>query len=54
MTKATKETLRRVASKFVISSDPKQSFIAGYMVGVMEQAAKRKEAAEQEVHKKSA
>ena len=49
MTKATKETLQRVANKFVISSDPKQSFIAGYMVGVLEQAAKFKDA-----HKKSA
>lgn len=40
MTKPKKETLQRVAEKFVISSDPKKSFIAGYMVGVLEQAAK--------------
>ncbi|WP_181429547.1 hypothetical protein [Enterococcus plantarum] len=36
----TKETLNQIISKFVISDDPKKSFITGYMIGVAEQAAK--------------
>lgn len=40
MTKATKDTLNHVMSRFVISDDPKKSFITGYMIGVAEQAAK--------------
>ncbi|MBO0445594.1 hypothetical protein JZO78_04490 [Enterococcus ureilyticus] len=54
MTKATKETLDRVASKFVISDDPKKSFITGYMIGVAEQAAKVAAEKEKNDHKKSA
>lgn len=54
MTKTTKETLSRVASKFVISDDPKKSFITGYMIGVEEQLARIAAEKEKADHKKSA
>lgn len=54
MTKATKESLQRVASKFVISDDPKKSFITGYMIGVAEQEARNVAEKEKMNHKKSA
>lgn len=54
MTKVTKETLNQVISKFVISDDPKKSFITGYMVGVAEQAAKTAVKKEKADLKKSA
>lgn len=55
MTKATKDKTRdRVMKKFVISDDPKKSFITGYMIGVAEQAAKVAAEKEKANHKKTA
>ncbi|MFD1899993.1 hypothetical protein [Enterococcus termitis] len=52
MNKTKEEVQDRVMKKFVISDDPKKSFITGYMIGVAEQAARLE--LEKEKHKKSA
>lgn len=54
MTKVKKETCDRVMKKFVISDDPKKSFITGYMIGVEEQLARIAAEKEKADHKKSA